>query len=624
MKNFFISFSFLFSIAVSAIAQGNYKNFEVAIYSRAQETSKMSDSSWITPVWDEISRQVKIDKIYLETHRDLILVDGTTLLKAKKFFENRGVKTAGGITLTVNENNNFQTFCYSNPDHRKKIKEIVEYSAKYFDEIILDDFFFTNCKCELCIAAKGEKTWSEYRTSLLGASAKELIVDPAKAVNPKIKMVIKFPNWYEHFQGCGYNLEAEPKQFDGIYTGTETRDATFNQFLQPYMGYLIFRYFNNVKPGKNGGGWVDPGDLPYMDRYAEQLWLTLFAKAPEITLFAVHDIQRPFKTSDRAIWQNDSNVSFNYDQMMQPIPDKKGKLLQPTSVARAAGYTFEMVDKFLGELGQPLGVKTYKPFHSVGEDFLPNYMGMIGIPMDIVSEFPTDEPIVFLTEQAKFDTDIIAKIKKQLSNGKDVMVTSGFLREMEHKGLSDIAEIRYTDQKALVKEFSTWGEPRVFSDREIMIPQIKYITNASGNSISAYDDTNGWPILHGASYSKGKLYVLVIPDNFIDLYHLPVGVITKIKEILTRKLPVLMEGPGYTSLFVYDNNTIIAESFANETVSVKIRTDVSIQTLKNLQTGEVISGTKMEIKKGNTRLAIEKKVFELKLKPHSFVVLKLQ
>jgi hypothetical protein len=41
---------------------------------------------------------------------------------------------------------------------------------------------------------------------LLADAAKTLIVGPAKAINPKIKMVIKYPNWYEHFQGLGFDL----------------------------------------------------------------------------------------------------------------------------------------------------------------------------------------------------------------------------------------------------------------------------------------------------------------------------------------------------------------------------------------------------------------------------------
>ena len=619
-----IALAMFLSVALITQAQGNYKNFEVAVYSRAYETAKMGDDKWLQSVWNEISRQVKVDKIYLETHRDLVIVDEPTLLKAKKFFENKGIKTAGGITLTINESNNFQTFCYSDPEQRKKVREIVEYTARHFDELILDDFFFTNCKDESSIKDKGDLSWTDYRLKLMTEAAGDLIIGPAKAVNPKIKVVIKYPNWYDHFQGCGFNLETEPKMFDGIYTGTETRDPSGNQHLQAYEGYSVFRYFNNIAPGKNGGGWVDGGGLQYMDRYAEQLWLTLFAKAPEITLFDIRGLQRPLMKTDRAEWQDREAVSFNYDEMMKPVPDINGRMVLPTTIARAAGYTFEMVDKILGELGRPIGIKSYKPYNSSGDDFLQNYMGMIGVPMDIVPEFPEDEPIVFLTEQASFDPDIIAKIKKHLMAGKEVMVTSNFLRVMENKGLSDIAEIRYTDQKASVKEFTAGFGPHIFSNREILIPEIKYYTNDSWEVVSGLDYTNGWPILHRADYAKGKLYILTIPDNVIDLYNLPVGVTNKIKEILTAKLPVMLEGPGYTSLFVYDNNTAVVESFADEDVQVRLRTGADIQTVKNIQTGEVITGKKLQISQGWNKPPLVKQVFELNIKPHSFVVLKFQ
>ena len=623
VKTIFLSLIF-FSIFLSATASEPYKNFKVAVYSRAYETVKMGDLNYIEPIWDEVTRQVHVDKIYLETHRDLLIVDEATLLKAKKFFESRGIQTAGGITLTVNESNNFETFCYSNPEHRKKVKEIVEYTAKHFDELILDDFFFTSCKCDLCIKAKGTKSWTDYRLELMTQAASELVINAAKKINPKIKVVIKYPNWYDHFQGCGFNLETEPKLFDGLYTGTETRDPSGNQHLQPYLGYLIFRYFDNLKPGKNGGGWVDTGGATFMDRYAEQLWLTMFAKAPEITLFDIRQLQRPLQKTDRAAWQNLESCSFNYDEMMKPVPDKKGNMVLPTTIARAAGYTFETIDKFLGQLGNPVGVKTYKPFHSTGEDFLPNYMGMIGVPMDIVSEFPENEPIVFLTEQAKFDPEIVNKIKKQLQSGKDIMVTSGFLKAMQDKGLGDIVELRMSDKKASVQEFVVGWGPRVVSDRKMLIPQINYLTNDSWEIVSAFDGTNGWPIIHRADYSKGKLYVLTIPENVIDLYHYPVEVLSRIKEILTPQLPVLLEAPGYTSLFVYDNNTVIVESFANEKQQVKLRLAEGFLKAKDLISGKEISGEKKNYFSGRRQPPIGKMVLNVELKPHSYAVLQLE
>jgi len=204
------------------------------------------------------------------------------------------------------------------------------------------------------------------------------------------------------------------------------------------------------------------------------------------------------------------------------------------------------------------------------------------------------------------------------------MVTSGFLKAMQDKGLSDIVELRVTDAKASVKEFvAGWG-PHIYSEREMIIPQIKYITNDSWEVVSAFNATNGWPIVHRGDYAKGKFYVLTIPDNVIDLYQLPVEVLTKIKEILTPNMPALLEGPGYTSLFVYDNNTVIVESFSNETRQVKLRLADGFSKAKNLVSGQEISGEKKEYFQSRRQPPVIKSVLNLELKPHSYMVLTLE
>lgn len=622
MKSIYLSILFM-TIALTPLTGQpvSYDHFKVAVYSRSYETAKMGDPAYLEPLWKLVTDQVKVDKIYLETHRDLLIVDQATLDAAKLFFHERGVETAGGITLTVDESNRFETFCYTNPEHRAKVKEIVEYTARNFDEIILDDFFFTNCKCDLCIEAKGKNSWTDYRIELMKDAARHLVINPAKAVNPRVKVVIKYPNWYEHFHGLGFNLEAEPAMFDGLYTGTETRDPSGNQHLQPYLGYLVYRYFENLKPGGNGGGWVDTGGLKTMDRYAEQLWITLFAKAPEITLFDIRQLQYPIREQLRSPWQGQA-TSFDFDAMMKPVTLTDGQVIQPTTFARAAGFTFEKVDKFLGHLGNPLGIKSYKPYHSVGEDFLQNYMGMIGIPMDLVPEFPENEKVVFLTQSAAFDPEIVGKIKNHIRNGNIAIITSGLLKELQDKGISDIAEIRYTGRTALVSDFAAgwWGAAK--SDREILIPQIAYLTNDSWEEISALDDTNGWPILHSAGYGKGQLYVLTIPENFVDLYHLPELVLNRIRQIMNVQMPVQMEAPGLISLFAYDNHTFIVESFADTTVHVNVVTDENCLTLTNLETEEKFLSGRREIPLRGTTPQLNH-VFKLELKPHSFLVLKM-
>ncbi len=581
---------------------GNYKNFTVAVYARAYEVREMADLEKLETNWNKITGQLKVGKIYLETHRDKIIVDEKTLAAAKKFFTSRGIQVAGGITYTMDERNHFETFCYSNPEHRQKAREISEYTARHFDEFILDDFFFTSCKCDLCIKAKGDLSWTDYRLKLMTEAARELIINPAKAVNPKVKVVIKYPNWYEHFQGLGFNLETESGMFDGIYTGTETRDpVTTAQHLQQYEGYLIFRYFENIAPGRNGGGWVDPFASLNIDRYAEQLWLTLFAKAPEITLFDYQQIQTAVRPELRASWQ-DANVKL------------------PATFADAAGQTFEQVDQFVHKLGNPVGIKSYRPFHATGEDFLQNYLGMIGIPMDIQPTFPADPKNIILTESARFDPHIVQKIKERLQSGRNVMITSGLLRALQGKGIEDIVELRYTDRKALVNNFMTGWGPFVQSKDAILIPMIDYLTNDSWEDISAVSGTSGWPILHMAQYSKAYLYILTIPDNFSDLYRYPAEVLNRIRAIVTQDVPVRLEGPSQVSLFCYDNGAFIVESFLPEPVTVKVTVTGEVKGLTDMVSGESLTGTA-----GNNpfiwgRERSTCKMFEIVLKPHSYRV----
>src|SRR5690606_29391705 len=174
-----------------------YENFDVAIYSRVYEVLEMDDLDWLRERFDVMQQHLHVDKIYLETHRDTILAPSETLEKLRRFFAERGVRTSGGITLTINESNRFETFCYSNPEHRAWVQKVVEHTARHFDEVILDDFYFTSCKSDIEIEAKGERSWTEYRLGLLNEAAENIILKPARSVNAEVEVVIKYPNWYD-------------------------------------------------------------------------------------------------------------------------------------------------------------------------------------------------------------------------------------------------------------------------------------------------------------------------------------------------------------------------------------------------------------------------------------------
>lgn len=295
----------------------------------------------------------------------------------------------------------------------------------------------------------------------------------------------------------------------------------------------------------------------------------------------------------RKDWQGTGN-SFDYDKMMQP--KKKGKkTIVPSTLASVSSYTLRQVDGFLGKLGNPVGIASYKPYHSSGEDFLQNYLGMIGLPQDMHPEFLQDQKQILLTQQAAKDPAIMDKIRTQLKNGGDVIVTTGLLKAIKDD-LADVCELYCGDLKAIVDDFGRHGK----SDREFIIPQVKYFTNDAWEVVSAgrplRGGVSGYPVLLRNSYSNGTLYVLTIPDDFGNLYDYPEGALNVIRRFMSKGLDMYIEGPSKVALFPYDNRTFVVENFNDTPVSVKVRFNVETSGMENLETGEKVPvETVMEI-----------------------------
>lgn len=612
-------------LTASNMQAGKFKNFKVSSYIRAQDVARMEDDKFLQSTWETVSSQVDLDKIYLETHRDAFTVPEKTLLKVKKFFLSKGLEVGGGITFTRSEPTDFETYSYAREEERQQVKQISEFTAKYFDDFILDDFFFIDLKNDDEIAAKGSKSWTEYRLKLMADAGRELVMKPAKAVNPKVKVIIKYPNWYDHFHGLGFNLEEEPTYFDGIWTGTETRDPGSAQHLQNYLSYNIVRFFDNIAPGRNGGGWVDAGGIHMsMDRYAEQLHLTMLSKTPEIILWNYMQLYEVKITPNmRAAWQSAGGNSFRYDEMVAPFT-KNGKTITPTTMARFANVTLHETDKLIGFLGKPVGLVSYKPYHSSGEDFLQNYLGMIGLPMDMHPQWVNGKKQILLTQQAAKDPKIVEKIKQQLKNGGDVIITTGLLKAIKDQ-LADVCELYCGDLKAIVNDFGWAGK----SEREFIIPQVKYFTNDAWEVISAGRPLNGgvsgYPILLRDTYSKGILFVLTIPDDFGNLYDYPAPALNIIRKAMSKDVGAYIEGPSKVALFPYDNKTLVVENFNDNPVSLRVVVNAKVNSLRNLLTDEQLKPAEKTQPQGmffrNRFIGYDdgQTVFDVQLPAHSYI-----
>jgi hypothetical protein len=622
------------AISCDATAAPAYRHFKAAIYISVDATRELADPKVRETQYQRIASQLKFDKVYIETYRSGRFVDEASLENLKKFFLGHGIAVAGGVAFSAPQRGGqFSTLDYEDPHDREECRKAIELTARHFDEIILDDFFFYTTKSDADIAAKGDRTWTQYRLEKMREVSEDLVLKPARGTNPRIKVVIKYPNWYEHFQGLGYDLDVEAKNFDAIYTGTETRDPQItDQLLQQYESYLVFRYFDNVRPGgHNLGGWVDTYDIRYVDRYAEQLWETLFAKAPEITLFNWTALAspEPLVAGERP-WSS-QRTSLDWQALLR-APDGTRQPDAP-GWARAAGVALEQADRLLGELGKPIGIASYKPYQSSGEDYLHNYLGNLGIPIELTPVFPTEAPVVLLTESARRDADIVTKIKRQLMAGKTVVITSGLLQALQGHGIEDIVELEYTGRKIALRDFvGAYGAGRGVSlnapgemSRALLFPEIRFYTNDAWPLIRGVAEARGVPVLLMEHYSRGILYILNIPDNPGDLYELPRPVTQAIRSYLQGDFPVRLDAPAQVSLFAYDNGTFIVESFRPEPSAVDVSVLGTHQTLKDLISGEVTSA---ESAAGNADarnpIVAPRTRFRIQVRAHSYRVLVAQ
>ena len=540
----------------------SYKNFNVSVYCPVENINSITDFDDFDRKFKRLYGNVKIGRAYLECYRGLKWCSKEQLLKVKAYFESKGIAASGGITTCgAGNNEGFVSLCYSRQEGMDILKRAVEINAEVFDEFIFDDFYFLNCRCKDCIEKKGERSWSQFRLEQKKWITEEIVMKTAKEINPDINVIVKFPQWYEAFQETGYDLQMEPAIFDSIYTGTETRNSAYaQQHLPKYLSYFVMRYLESAAPGRNLGGWFDPYECTYnLTSYLEQGYLTLFAKAKEVTLFCLG--------------------SLINDPAYQVFP-------------AALGAMFDEIDGFMGQLGNPVGAAAYRPANARGEDNLHNYLGMCGVPFAPCINYPEREKVIFLAEGAADDAQIIDKMKESMiTEGADVIVTSGFVRKLGEAFRKEFVNISYSSRKAIVHEYADTKDNgltvsgKYAGGKPVLIPQLDYCTNDVWELAAAYGTDNNFPIVLRCAYGTGHNSVITIPDDKGDLYHYPAQVLGVIRELFSGNMPAVVEGPALVQLFVYDNDKVIVRSDMLYTESVTLRLREGYSSVKNLITG---------------------------------------
>src|SRR5947207_6488656 len=222
-------------------------------------------------------KRTGVTKAYVESFRDGYQVDRAALQNAKQRLSAAGLIVAGCVTPTqvAKLSNGWKSIgCYTDRATQEKIQAIFEYAAGLFDEIMIDDFWFTDCTCPECDAARrartvtiGDRTfpvngnsWEEYHCELMVRVSQERVLVASKRVNPKTRLIIKYTQWYENYHERGYEVIRETADFDRIWVGTETRNYNDRHWggTPQYEGFFIMRWLGGIGGPKCGGGWFDP------------------------------------------------------------------------------------------------------------------------------------------------------------------------------------------------------------------------------------------------------------------------------------------------------------------------------------------------------------------------------
>jgi hypothetical protein len=92
-------------------------------------------------------KRTAVTKVYIEEFRGAYTADRATLVKARDAFRAAGIETSGCITTTRLGKDSTgwkEIACYTDPKTQEKLKSVFEYAAGLFNEIMIDDFWFTD------------------------------------------------------------------------------------------------------------------------------------------------------------------------------------------------------------------------------------------------------------------------------------------------------------------------------------------------------------------------------------------------------------------------------------------------------------------------------------------------
>ncbi|HVO73884.1 MAG TPA: hypothetical protein VMT35_07665 [Ignavibacteriaceae bacterium] len=528
----------------------NWENLKYAIYFTANDINNLLSDSAFQETMDYFA-PIKAEKVYLEgnSRED---IDIQKLRKLSDKFKEMGMEVSGAMVPVSPKGG---TSCFNNAEDLASLEKRMRSLAQVFDTIILDDWLFTTCVDEKSVKDRGNLSWADYRTKLILEQSKKYIINPAKKVNPKVKVIIKYPNWYEGHRENGYDVYNETNLFDQMAVGIETRGRMFHdQHIPVYSGYIFQKWFSSVDPGKWVGSWLDNYEMKGLENdYVAQAWQAVLAQAPEIILWCAGQLYSTGPSSDV------------YPHLIDMLPD---------------------FDKAAGMLkGNSRGVPIYLPYGSSGEYNIFGYLGMAGVPLDPVGKFPDKSQNAIFTLHSLQDSKLADKMIERLRNGLDIFMTWGLwqkLQNTEFKNTLNLLNTGREGEPVISDEFRVreqwWRQEIVKADKKFTFQKIETTTWPYVRNIAVRKDDYDYGVLLNVPYLKGTMYVLNVPDDSYDLLRLPPEALNLLRRAFVKELNVELDGPGGVGMYLFGEKQYVLYNMSDDSAPVSLRFIQKVET----------------------------------------------
>ncbi len=529
-----------------------------------------------------------ITKAYIEVYRGGLVLDKNLLQEVRDFFEHMQIEVVGGIATVpggdfgVRQEAQLGWFNWQNPKTQVDLIEVMKMSAEVFDQFIIDDFLCTADTSMESKVAKGDRTWSQYRRDLLTELSESVFIAPARAVNPDIQMIIKYPQWYDRFHLFGYDVLRENALYDRVYVGTESRGQYTQRFgfVQPYESFISYKWMQSLAGEKMSGAWFDHGDCDEND-FIEQAWQSVLAGAREL-------------------------IFFNYFDF---VNGHRGHHLMRRQFSQLA----DLAEKLATD--PVTGVMAYKPANSPahGDLYIMDFVGMLGIPLIPVSQYPEDARVVFLPTQAAADHEILSKIEKSLADQATVIFTTGFLAHaVDGERLAEIAGISWPLDISPLKAEQIIVEGKaedilygldLESDIQPTEGKVKLLARNKTRDIPFLVAGENTFTLNVHTFSQAdfdKVGEVLLCPRPLGLMEIPESWASTLRSAFLTPMGIEFNAPTRLSLQPYGTSGWVIHNYRREAVSI----DLSAAGLENSIVEDKFSGKKHQANDGHIKMEL--------------------